>query len=357
MRLDVNLATHPYQILIERGSLSRVGEWLRALWSPKKVVIITDNRVASFYLGQVQVSLESAGFDVGVFAFPDGESQKNLETVNQIYHYLATFGLTRSDGILALGGGVVGDLAGFVASTFMRGIPFVHVPTSLTAQVDSSIGGKTGVNTPFAKNMVGTFAQPDGVLIDPDTLYTLGQRELIEGMGEVIKYGLIADQDLWSLLNRMSGSSVSILDNADELICRSCLVKCQFVVEDEFDNGNRLFLNFGHTIGHALEATAGYGQLMHGEAVAIGMIQMSRVAEQKGLIETGLTEKIYQMCMKFGLPTAYQTDLSESLYQAILHDKKARGHRIKLVLVPKIGEAMIYQVPIEEIKEFLEYKA
>lgn len=189
--------------------------------------------------------------------------------------------MTRSDGIVALGGGVVGDLAGFVASTYMRGIHFLQIPTSLTAQVDSSIGGKTGVNTSFAKNMVGTFTQPDGVLIDPETLQTLGKRELIEGMGEVIKYGLIDDVELWEELSAMDGSPESILAHAESIIYRSCNVKRKVVVEDELDNGVRLYLNFGHTIGHAIEATAGYGKVMHGEAVAIGMVQISRVAEKR----------------------------------------------------------------------------
>lgn len=262
--------------------------------------------------------------------------------------------MTRSDGIVALGGGVVGDLAGFAASTYMRGIHFVQIPTSLTAQVDSSIGGKTGVNTPWAKNMVGTFTQPDGVLIDPDVLTTLGQRELIEGMGEVIKYGLIEDVELWQELSDMDGSPESILEHAESIICHSCNVKRKLVVEDELDNGVRLYLNFGHTIGHAVEATAGYGKVMHGEAVAIGMVQVARVAEKKGLMPKGITTDIEQMCRKFGLPVDYQPWRQEELYHALLHDKKARGKTIKLVIVPELGRAAIHQIPLEEMKDYLE---
>ena len=187
MKIRIDIPHHPYDIQIEKGCLVQAGQWLRELWQPQKVVIVTDNHVASLYAENVKLSLEDAGFQVAVFDFLEGEERKNLTTVQKVYEFLVKQGLTRSDGIVALGGGVVGDLAGFVASTYMRGIHFVQIPTSLTAQVDSSIGGKTGVNTPFAKNMVGTFAQPDGVLIDPLVLETLGKRELIDGMGEVIK--------------------------------------------------------------------------------------------------------------------------------------------------------------------------
>ena len=353
MKLNVNLPHHPYDILIEKGSLSQAGNWLSQLWQPQKVVIVTDNRVARLYAEKVKLSLEEVGFEVFIFDFLEGEASKNLKTVNKAYEFLVKVGLTRSDGIVALGGGVVGDLAGFVASTYMRGIHFVQIPTSLTAQVDSSIGGKTGVNTPWAKNMVGTFTQPDGVLIDPEVLHTLGQRELIEGMGEVVKYGLIEDKELWDELSEMNGSPESILEHAESIIYHSCDVKRKIVVEDELDNGVRLYLNFGHTIGHAIEATAGYGKVMHGEAVAIGMVQVSRVAEKKGLMPAGITEDIIRMCQKFGLPVDYQPWNENALYQALTHDKKARGNSIKLVLVPDLGSASIHQIPLEEMKEFL----
>lgn len=353
MKLNVNIPSQPYDIIIEKGSLPTVGNWLSNLWSTQKVVIITDNRVASLYAETVKLSLEQAGFETFVFDFLEGEASKNLRTVNKVYEFLAKIGLTRSDGIVALGGGVVGDLAGFVASTYMRGIHFVQIPTSLTAQVDSSIGGKTGVNTPWAKNMVGTFTQPDGVFIDSDVLQTLGERELKEGMGEVIKYGLIEDEELWNELSEMGGDSASILSHAESIIYHSCNVKRKVVVEDELDNGVRLYLNFGHTIGHAIEATAGYGQVMHGEAVAIGMVQIARVAERQGLMPEGITVSIEQMCQKFGLPIAYEPWNEEELYQALIHDKKARGKTIKLVLVPSLGTAKIHQIPLEEMKNFL----
>lgn len=353
MKLNVNIPTHPYDIVIERGVLGQAGQWLSQIWQAQKLVIVTDNRVAALYAEKVKLSLEAAGFETYVFDFLEGEASKNLRTVNKVYEFLVKVGMTRSDGIVALGGGVVGDLAGFVASTYMRGIHFVQIPTSLTAQVDSSIGGKTGVNTPWAKNMVGTFTQPDGVLIDPDVLQTLGKRELIEGMGEVVKYGLIDDVELWQELEAMDGSPESILEHAESIIYHSCNVKRKVVVEDELDNGVRLYLNFGHTIGHAIEATAGYGKVMHGEAVAIGMVQVARVAERQGLMPAGITLDIIGMCQKFGLPVDYQPWDEAALYQALSHDKKARGSNIKLVLVPELGSARIHQIPLEDMKEFL----
>ena len=354
MKLNVNLPQTPYDIVIEKGILSKAGDWVKKLWKPQKIAIITDNHVGSLYAEKIKRSIENAGFEVIVFGFLEGEASKNLKTVNKVYEFLVKNGMTRSDGIVALGGGVVGDLAGFVASTYMRGIHFLQIPTSLTAQVDSSIGGKTGVNTPFAKNMVGTFTQPDGVLIDPETLQSLGKRELIEGMGEVIKYGLIDDVELWKELSAMDGSPESILEHAESIIYRSCNVKRKVVVEDELDNGVRLYLNFGHTIGHAVEATAGYGKVMHGEAVAIGMVQISRVAEKKGLMPQGITEEIFDMRQKFGLPTDYEPWHVDELYSALVHDKKARGKMIKTVIVPELGGAAINQIPLEEMKEYLE---
>lgn len=353
MKLNVNIPNHPYDIVIDKGTLAKAGEWLASLWSVQKVVVITDNHVASLYAEIVKRSLELAGFEVFVFNFLEGEASKNLTTVTNVYEFLAKVGLTRSDGIVALGGGVVGDLAGFAASTYMRGVHFVQIPTSLTAQVDSSIGGKTGVNTPWAKNMVGTFTQPDGVLIDPDVLTTLGQRELIEGMGEVIKYGLIEDVELWQELSDMDGSPESILEHAESIIYHSCNVKRKLVVEDELDNGVRLYLNFGHTIGHAVENTAGYGKVMHGEAVAIGMVQISKIAEKKGLMPLGITDEIRKMVKKYGLPDDYQPWDEALLFKALTHDKKARGTIIKTVIVPEIGTAKINEVTFEEMKEYL----
>ncbi|GAB2027584.1 3-dehydroquinate synthase [Lactovum odontotermitis] len=351
LKVDLPARSHAYELLIERGAFENAAEWVSSLWSKQKIVLISDDEVAALYAGKLSSNLEKAGFDVSLFTFPAGEALKTLATAEAAWNFCAEQGLTRSDGIIGLGGGVAGDLTGFAASTYLRGIHFLQIPTSLTAQVDSSIGGKTGVNSMVAKNMIGTFAQPDGVLIDPNLLATLNGRCLREGMGEVIKCALIADKELWKKLETMSGSDV--LANADELIEHAVNVKRRLIAEDEFDHGSRLLLNFGHTIGHAIETTAGYGEVMHGEAVAAGMLQITRIAEEKGLAETGLTEQIRRMLLKFGLPAEYEPWQPERLYQALTHDKKTQGAMIRTVLVTEIGKAEIHPMEITEMKDYL----
>jgi len=352
MRLNVNLPEHPYDIIIKKESLLQVGRWVAQLWQQQKVVLVTDDNVEPLYGREVASQLRSEGFEVFTFTFPAGEASKNLFTVEKLWEFCAQHGLTRSDGVIALGGGVVGDLAAFAASTYMRGIHFLQIPTSLTAQVDSSIGGKTGINSNYAKNMMGTFAQPDGVLIDPEVLKTLEKRDFREGIGEIVKCGLIADKQLWARLNEIQNAD-ELLQEAAYFIRAACEVKRKLVVEDEFDQGTRLYLNFGHTIGHAVEAYAGYGQVMHGEAVAIGMVQISKVAERKGLMPEGLTAQIKAVLQKFQLPQTYEPWDEAALFEILSHDKKARGKMIKIVLVPEIGQAQIHEISLQEMKEYL----
>ena len=271
---------------------------------------------------------------------------------NNLYEFLADQQFTRSDAIIALGGGVVGDLASFVASTYMRGIAFVQIPTSLLAQVDSSIGGKTAVNSSKAKNMIGTFAQPDGVMIDPETLNSLPELRVREGIAEIIKCGAISDASLWQDLEKLTGLQ-DLLEHSEAIISKALNVKKTVVEEDEFDNGSRLLLNFGHTIGHAIENTAGYGKISHGEAVAIGMVQISQTAEEKGLSPKGITDEIKAMNQKYGLPNAYQPWEAEKFYSAITHDKKARGDSLNIILLDEIGQARIQKIKLIEIKDFL----
>lgn len=352
MRLNVNLPEHPYDIIIKKGSLSQVGLWVAQLWQQQKVVLVTDDNVEPLYGREAVSQLRTEGFEVFTFTFPAGEASKNLSTVEKLWEFCALHGLTRSDGVIALGGGVAGDLAAFAASTYMRGIHFLQIPTSLTAQVDSSIGGKTGINSDYAKNMIGTFAQPDGVLIDPEVLKTLEKRDFREGIGEIVKCALIADKQLWVRLNEIQDDD-ELLQEAEYFIRAACDVKRKLVVEDEFDQGTRLYLNFGHTIGHAVEAYAGYGQVMHGEAVAIGMIQISKVAESKGLMPKGLTAQIKVVLQKFQLPQTYEPWDELALFEILTHDKKARGKMIKTVLVPEIGQAKIHEISLQEMKEYL----
>ncbi|MGM0139335.1 3-dehydroquinate synthase [Enterococcus sp. DIV0755b] len=350
--MRVNLKEDSYEILIERGALTKLGSWLNLLWKPQKVAVITDTNVAPLYSQTVMNQLSAAGYTPHLAVVPAGERSKSLQTAAELYDFLAEAEFTRSDGILALGGGVIGDLAGFVASTYMRGIHFVQIPTTLLAQVDSSIGGKTGVNTDKAKNLVGTFCQPAGVLIDPNVLKTLAMRRVREGIAEIIKSAAIADLNLWQTLSHLKDEA-DLLDHAEAIITSALEVKRQVVEEDEFDNGMRLILNFGHTIGHAIEKTAGYGVISHGEGVALGMIKINSVSEAKGLSPVGSTAQLKEMIMKFHLPTQLPDWDEKALYQAITHDKKARGDNLKLILLTEIGQAKIVEVPLVEIKDYL----
>jgi 3-dehydroquinate synthase len=353
MKLTVTLPEHSYDLTIEKGCLADIGTWARQLWSPQKVAIITDANVDKLYADLVFASLQSAGFTTSKIVVPAGEQTKSLTVAAEIYDFLADEGLTRSDGIVALGGGVIGDLAGFVASTYMRGLHFLQVPTTLLAQVDSSIGGKTAVNSAKAKNLIGTFAQPDGVLIDPDTLNSLELRRVREGIAEIVKSAAIADKKLWQRLAQLKDEQ-DLVAHAVEIISACCKIKRSVVEEDELDHGVRLLLNFGHTIGHALENTAGYGILTHGEGVAIGMSRITKAAEAKQLTPSGTTKQLNQMLEKFHLPITTDKWDQEQLYTALTHDKKTRGATIKIILLEAIGQAKIVQIPIEEMKSYLD---
>ncbi|EOH97591.1 3-dehydroquinate synthase [Enterococcus pallens ATCC BAA-351] len=279
--LKVELPSKTYEILVEKDALKRIGSWTADIWSSRKIALISDTNVFPHYGQTVVQYLEIQGFDVYPYVVDAGEKTKSLVTANELYDFLTDNDFSRSDSLIGLGGGVIGDLTGFVASTYMRGLSFIQVPTSLLAQVDSSIGGKTGVNCEKAKNLIGTFAQPDGVLIDPNTLQTLPQRRLSEGMAEVIKCALIQDINLWRQLRKMTKME-DILTNSESIIKKALNVKKHLVERDEFDQGDRLLLNFGHTIGHGLEASENYEMISHGEAVALGMVQMTRGAVKKG---------------------------------------------------------------------------
>lgn len=352
MKLTVSLPHHSYDILIENQGLAQTGAWASSVWKPQKIAIITDETVNGLYGKIVEDSLSEAGFEVIRKVVPVGETSKSLKIAGECYDFLADHQMTRSDGILALGGGVVGDLAGFVAATYMRGIHFLQIPTTLLAQVDSSIGGKTGVNTGKAKNLVGSFWQPDAVLIDTATLATLEPRRIREGIAEIIKYGAIADIGLWHQLEGFKDEQ-ALLANGEAVILACLKIKKKAVEEDELDNGIRLILNFGHTIGHAVENTIGYGIVTHGEGVAIGMVQISKAAEEKGAMPGGTAEAIREMVKKFGLPDSHKPWDEEALYHALTHDKKTRGGKIKIILLEELGKAKICAIPIEEMKDYL----
>lgn len=350
--LKIELASKSYDILLEEEALKKLGSWIAERWSARKIALISDSNVFPIYGAAVLADLKKHGFEVVHYVIPAGEKSKSLETANQLYDFLTENDFSRSDAMVGLGGGVIGDLTGFVASTYMRGLHFIQVPTSLLAQVDSSIGGKTGVNSQKAKNIIGTFAQPDGVLIDPMTLKTLPKNRLAEGMAEVIKCALIQDENLWQQLQELNGLN-DVLPNSISIIEKALLVKKKLVEKDEFDENDRLLLNFGHTIGHGLEASQHYENITHGEAVAIGMVQMTKATEEKGFSQAGLTEKISQMVEKYQLPATFSPWQPKEIYQAIIHDKKVRGKNIRIVIVPEIGKGAIHKILLTDLQSYL----
>ncbi len=347
MELTVQTAK-PYSILLERGLLAQTGKHCLPLFSTgTRAMVISDSNVFPLYGETVMDSLRRAGYEVHSCVFPAGEQSKLLSTVETFYRALGENGFTRSDFIVALGGGVTGDMAGFAAATFLRGIDFVQIPTTLLAQVDSSVGGKTGVDLPFGKNLVGAFHQPRLVLIDPDTLSTLPPHFFADGMGEVIKYGCIRRP---ALFNRLLHEDVQ--EHLEEVIYECVDCKRQVVEADALDKGERMILNFGHTLGHALEKLHGFSGLSHGEAVGIGMVLISKAAERAGLTAPGTSEKIVTLLERYNLPTATDRNMDE-LAKATALDKKSAGKNLRLILLHEIGDAYIYTIPAADLQMFL----
>lgn len=348
MEMTVHTAK-PYEILLERGLLSRAGEECAKLFAPgARAMIISDSNVYPLFGEKVATSLREAGFRVFSCTFPAGEQSKQLSTVEGFYRALAENHFTRSDFVVALGGGVTGDMAGFAAATFLRGIDFVQVPTSLLAQVDSSVGGKTGVDLPFGKNLVGAFHQPRLVLIDPDTLDALPPHFFADGMGEVIKYGCIRDKDLFENLEKQD-----VKEHLEEVIFRCVDCKRRIVEADALEKGERMLLNFGHTLGHAMEKLRDFQGLSHGEAVGIGMVLLSQAGEKAGLTQPGTADRIAALLEKYGLPTK-TTDTPTELAAAAALDKKNAGDNLHLILLQTIGESYIHTIPTAELQEFLQ---
>ncbi len=295
----------PYKILIEKGCLQKAGALCRELFPrSKRTVVVSDSNVFPLYGEGLLLSLKEAGFAADSFTFPAGEENKQLSTFENILLFLAEKHLTRTDFIIALGGGVTGDMAGFAAACYLRGIPFVQIPTTLLAQVDSSVGGKTAVDLPQGKNLVGAFHQPSLVLIDPDTLSTLPPQWFADGMGEVIKYGCIRSEELFNLLEEGDVSQ-----NMEDILFRCVDIKRRVVEHDEFDTGERMLLNFGHTLGHALEKLHGFSGLSHGAAVGIGMVMITKAGERAGLTAPGTADRITQVLELYHLPVSDKADL------------------------------------------------
>lgn len=333
-----------YDIAAGPGLLNCAGKLICPVAKTLNAAVITDSTVAGLYGDSLISSLNDAGFNAKMHVFKAGEKSKNHTTLLGIYDFLAQNAYTRADLIIALGGGVVGDVAGFAAATYMRGIDFVQVPTTLLAQVDSSIGGKTAVDLCEGKNLVGAFWQPRLVVCDTATLKTLDSRIFSDGMAEAIKHTCIRDSELFNSL--LGGAPVD-----DDFICRNIDIKRKIVERDERENGERMLLNFGHTLGHAIEKLYNFETYTHGEAVAIGMVMITRQSEKRGLTRKGTADKIERLLKKFGLPTSCSAPAGD-IVRAAANDKKREDGGITLVMLHDIGDAFLHRLTDAEFQSF-----
>ena len=350
--LAVN-TSRPYEIQIERGALDRAGELCaRALPRARKLAVVTDSTVEPLYLVRTGSSLKKAGFQVECFSVPAGEASKNAQQLARLWEQMMTFGMTRTDGVVALGGGVVGDLAGFAAATLLRGVDFVQIPTTLLAQVDSSVGGKVAIDLQAGKNLAGAFWQPSLVIIDPDCLDTLSDRTFSDGMAEVIKYGCILDEGLFELLDGC-GSRAGVMEHIEEVVYTCCDLKRRVVVEDERDTGARQLLNFGHTIGHAFELAGHYRTWTHGQGVAAGMNWAARLGVDLGVTPPEAVERIQEILKKYDLPLDIPCPW-DTMTRAVGLDKKRTGESIHLILLEKLGRAVRRRMTRDELLGLLE---
>jgi len=348
--VSIDLGDRSYNIMIGSGLLDRAGELIAGLHVGRKVLLVTNTTVGPLYAGQVADSLARAGLEVTRVEVPDGEQYKSLSSAELLYDRAFTAGLDRRSTVVALGGGVVGDLAGFVAATYMRGVPFVQLPTTLLAQVDSSVGGKVAVNHPRGKNIIGAFYQPALVISDTATLSTLNSRELRSGLAEVIKYGIIGDGKFFAWLEQNMQQVLALEPEAlAQVIEQSCSNKARVVEQDETEQGARALLNLGHTTGHAIEALAGYGHYTHGEAVAMGTAVAAQLGVQLSMLSQEAADRIIGLLRKAGLPTTVPAELATSdLITAMYGDKKTVGEAITFIIPVDIGRAVIHPNTAEE---------
>jgi 3-dehydroquinate synthase len=339
--VDVSLGARSYPILIGTNLLPRLGQQCAKFRLGRRCAVITDAVVGRYYAKNVLLTLKAAGFEPVLVTVPAGETSKSLRVVNAVCEHLSRHRLERNSFIIALGGGVVGDLAGFVAAIYLRGIAFVQVPTTLLAQVDSSVGGKVGVNLPAGKNLVGSFYQPRFVMCDLNTLGTLPMREYRSGLAEVIKYGIIYDATLFARLEKHLDLLLQRELNAlGAVVARCCEIKAEVVAQDETEGGLRAILNFGHTIGHALEAISGYGKFLHGEAISIGQVAAARLSVAVAGLPESEAGRIEALFRRAGLPAAIRLTARQQarLFEAMRLDKKVSGGQIRFVLARRIGQ-------------------
>ncbi len=349
-KVKVDLGLRSYEIRIGAGLLPRVGAWTKAMGLSGRAVIVTDTTVQSLYAGELEKGLTGAGFGTTVLSVPPGEAQKTLVMAGRLYDRLMAAYAGRDTPVLALGGGVIGDLAGFVAATYMRGVPLVHIPTTLLAQVDSSIGGKTAVDRGRVKNIIGMFYQPRLVVADAGTLKTLPPVELSNGLAEAIKMAAIMDGNFFRFLERKMDKAVAYdAATLSDIVARNALLKGGIVVLDEQEGGPRAILNFGHTIGHAIEAVSGY-RLKHGQAVAIGMVSEARLSRRLGYLKDSDVTRLADVIKKAGLPTKIPVNIdAKAVMRAMRHDKKVHQGQVRFVLLKSLGEAFI----TDEVKSAL----
>lgn len=349
--LHVNIPGHEYDIVSEPRLLDQAGSLLRPILKGRMAAIVTDSNVEPLYAARLARSLHLAGFQAALLEIPAGETSKCPEVLAELWEQMMDVGLTRSDAVIALGGGVVGDLAGFAAATILRGVDFVQIPTTLLAQVDSSVGGKVAVDLQAGKNLAGAFYQPRMVLMDPDCLKTLPDRVFSDGMAEVIKYGCIWDRSLFDLLAELKNRQ-GIMAHIEDITLRCCDIKRKVVEQDEHDTGLRMLLNFGHTLGHVYEKAYHYETYTHGEAVAAGMVAAARIGSRLGVTPASAEAEITQLLRCYQLPigiSAAQQDYQETLVK----DKKSQGKDINLIALTEIGHAEPVKMPQTRLLELV----
>lgn len=354
LTLTINTGQQKYAVTTESGLFEQMGKTLAASYGGRKIAVITDDTIMDIYEDRLRDQLDSAGINWTLISLPPGEESKSLKMIPELYSKLADFQLSREDLVLGFGGGVIGDITGFTAATFLRGVNLINVPTTLMAMVDASIGGKNGANLPEGKNMAGTFYQPLEVFIDPLFVRTLPDRTFADGMAEVIKYGCAFDPDLFSdLADKASKNDGSGIES---IIYRCCLIKKQIIELDCRDYGIAMLLNFGHTFGHCIEEYYPEGSFTHGEAVAIGMYVNAIAGEKAGFTASGTAEMIKGLLIDYDLPY----ELPESadirrISEAVKIDKKRRGNKLNLAMLERIGKAFLYQIDKSEYADFIDY--
>jgi len=348
--LKIDLNERSYDILISRNILSKVGEFISNILEPSRIIIITHPSVRKLFGDEIESGLANVGYSPNLIEIPEGETSKSLRQVELIYDRMLELKCDRKSVLIALGGGVVGDLTGFTAATFQRGIPFIQIPTTLLSQVDSSVGGKTAVNHPRGKNMIGAFYQPKLVVIDLNTLSTLPKNQLRAGLSEVVKYGVIANEKLFIFLENNIKKILCLDSKCLEYIVKtSCAIKARIVEKDERESKYRMILNFGHTFGHAIETLTNYTEYLHGEAISIGMVQAALLSVESGLCNKELPKRITNLLKEFGLPTQEHDLKSKDIIESMRHDKKNSHNKFRFVLPKAIGSVDI----IDDVPETL----